>query len=167
MCRSKKDGRKGGGHLGIRSKWREAKDRRRARTQRHAAREVILREFEDAAQAAEAELQQDYFDSWTEEDEWSWTDNLVEPDYDHELYEHDYESHFGPFRDDMLAPDYHDEPEPKTIDLFLAVDRAVRRHGEEKVRREASVLAAALDVPTWEVLTCINYTREGYIRRAL
>jgi GNAT superfamily N-acetyltransferase len=167
MCRSKKDGRKGGGHQGTRSKWREAKDRRRARTARHAARELILREFEDAAQAAESELQQDYFDSWAEEDDWSWTDNLIEPasPYDDDWVGVDWAS--GQDWTAWIASDYGEKPEPRDSELFLAVDRAVRRHGLEKTRQQAHILAAALDVSVWEIEACLNYTREGYIRRAL
>lgn len=166
MCRSKKDGRQGGGHRqGTRSKWREAKEVRRARIERRNGLSFAVWEHEQEMAALEQEIAAEFADQWQED--WSWTDNLIEPDYgyDDEYYEGGFLSRVQWPYEDLPAPGYDDEPEPRDLDLFLAVDRAVRLQGIEAVRKGASLLAAALNVAAWEVLTCINYTREGYIRR--
>ncbi len=67
-------------------------------------------------------------------------------------------------RMESFEADTEHDPSPST-DIFMAVDRAVRRHGISEVRRNAQILAAALNVPGWEILQCINLTSAGYIQR--
>jgi hypothetical protein len=146
MCRSKKDGRKQGGHSRGKSlpKWQQAKAIRRARIERRNGLSFATWEHEQEMAALEQEIMRDFTEQW--EDDWSWTD--YEPDYE----------------DDWHGADWHDYTEPGA-EVFLAVDRAVRRHGTRYVRDNISLLAAALDVPSWEIEACINFTPEGYIRR--
>jgi hypothetical protein len=60
-------------------------------------------------------------------------------------------------------PEYQAAVHDLSFDVFQAVDRAVCHHDQEHVRRQAHLLAAALDVSVWEIEDCIKHTRAGYI----
>lgn len=170
MSRSKKDGRKRGAHhTGTRSKWHEAKARRQARTIRH--RNQLLGAIEYEAEAAEiaAELWKEVWDEYdADANRWEWTENyLAWQDSGLQTSESDYDEFYlyeGYNENYQLEDNFWDDPpaEPQ-IDIFQAVDRAVRRHGAEAVRNQAHLLAAALGVSLWEIERAVKLTRDGYI----
>jgi hypothetical protein len=153
MCRSKKDGRKQGGHSRGKSlpKWQQAKAVRRARIERRNGLSYAVWEHEQEMAALEQEIMRDFTDQW--EDDWSWTDNLIEPDYGYEWQDnYDYTDKEQHFWDDPI-------PEPdSSADVHLAVGRAVRRHGVQYVYDNIPLLAAALDVAAWQIEAAIRHT---------
>lgn len=166
MSRSKKDGRKGGSHrTGTRSKWLEAKAVRRARIERRNGLSFAVWEHEQEMDALERELVA-AFEEQCQEDQWDWTkdyhdwrdelDLQYDPldDWSDSRYDFDYDYDEKSFQSEVV------------FDTFQAVDRAVRRHGVDETMKQASLLAAALDTPVWDVIQCINLTRAGYIRRS-
>jgi hypothetical protein len=175
MCRSKKDGKKGGGHrMGTRSKWHEARIIRAARSARRRQREFAFEEYEQAAEDAEYEVQEDFsvymeemyqdFEDYQNR-QFDWKDSFDDCDYEYGYMEGRYDSEYGWESDAYpFAGDDYPTMDPPT-EVFQAIDRAVRRHGVVVVRAMAHVLAAALDVPKHEVTRCIDLTREGYINR--
>lgn len=168
MCRSKKDGRKGGAHrMGTRSKWHEAKLRRRARIERRNGLSFAVWEHEQEMAALETEIREEFLaqyelevNSWEwTQDYLSWQDNLL-PSYEDQLhFEYDWDRYEDDFH---FWDDPPREQEPQTH-IFEAVDRAVRRYGVEAVRYQAHMLAATLDCTSWEIERAVKLTREGYI----
>jgi hypothetical protein len=168
MARSKKDGRQGAGHR-LQRKWQKTSARRRAAA-RKAARESAMAEYEADQRALDAELVRE-FEQQMEEDGWDWVNDyqdwrgLNDAMYSDEDIEY---GHYDPY-DQYRNEDYegiYDRDWPDqypVVDVFQAVDRAVRRHGVEAARKQAHMLAAALDVPVWAIESNIRLTRAGYI----
>jgi hypothetical protein len=185
MSCSKKDGAKGGGHRRSQHtfkypKWRRNRDVRRERHSVEYHHNMLLGE-EIAEQQADFDLLKDYEEHWDWEQDYidwhahdegywgAWPDEMNgEYDYITDRYAGaDVETRYNMFEDDWydLDAELTESYNPHT-DLFLAVDRAVRRYGVEETLQYSFMLATALDVSRQEIERCIRLTPAGYVRRA-
>lgn len=167
MARSKKDGKKRSGHK-LR-KWRRLEFRRL--TCRSKAIRQELRDSDEELSSLDWDLYQEYLERLNDQHEdytgWEqdvgfghmYPDDDIDESYDYELmdrYEDPYD--WGEKTFDLV--------ENPDLEVFLAVDRAVRRHGLEVVQQQASMIAALFNLPSWEIVRCLNLTKHGYIRRS-
>ena len=160
MARSKKDGRQGAGHKA--RKWQTANTRRRVAA-RKAARESAMAEYEAEQHALDAELVREFEEQFEQSDDWM-NDYLNWQGLNDAMYsDEDLEYGYYEGRVDFSSEWQEHDPYDVGPDVFLHVDRAVRRHGVEAVRKQAPILASALDVPLWEIERSIRLTRAGYI----
>jgi hypothetical protein len=171
MARSKKDGRQGAGHRALR-KWQKTSARRRAQRNRRRNIEMALSENLAEIEADMLLDMQEQAALYNEDQGWDWVNDyldwqgLNDAQYSDEDLEYGHYDPYDQYRNEDYEGLYDREwPDQYDVmpDIFQAVDRAVRRHGVEHVRKQASMLAAALDVSGYEIQRCISLTSAGYI----
>lgn len=166
MARSKKDGRQGAGHrVLLHRKWKRLASRRKSQQSRRQQieAELTLSREEEQAMLKELrdEMESDFSDYYDDFLGWGYDDS---DHYEDDYYGDEYQYMESHWIDTVIYPEdkHYEEPEPD-FNVFLAVDRAVRRHGATKTREQAHLLAAALNVSVFQIFTCISHTPSGYI----
>jgi hypothetical protein len=127
---------------------------RRRSLARCKAKAQVLDEYDLELVALDAELAAEF------------EEQLVETGYSYTDWQEQDDDPDGWYQEDSWdRDDGWDEASEARLDfnIFAAVDRAVRRHGLETVRKTAHLLASAFDVSVWEIEDCIKHTRAGYI----
>ena len=176
MARSKKDGAARGGHRRGAEipKWRRHRDVRRERHNVEFRRDSLLAGPSQADLKADRDLERDYamanvdweqdYHDWRKQDEDYWNGGYHDDDLDPDPYDM-----YGSY-DDGWDRSWGDESwigeENYGIDseLFLAIERVVRRHGLDKAYAQAYFIATMFDTTAEEVQRCLRLTSAGYIR---